>query len=759
MKKKGLSIRAKLQLVVGSAVGLILAVLVFVVELRLSAVLTSILGEAAGENAAYYSALIKGEVEKPSLFATSLSQLMSYAAAAPRDVRRAEIDALLTLYLSKNDSFSAAWAFWEPGALDGLDGARRESALGNDAGRYAEVVYRDPKGVIKRTQVREAELERLPPYKGARDTRKPGVFGPYTRVYGEGELPAPVTSFAVPLVTSELKFLGAVGIDVSAEIFQNVIGAVNPYGKGFAILYTSEGQIAAHPDGRLVGAELEAERGAFLPEEFPAYAELVASGIEGATSLSRNGLRFFVAVRSFRIGEGVTSWRLAVFIPEAAVLGRAKTVVVALAAAGIAALVAVLVLLFFASALIVKPVRRVSAAIKDISEGEGDLSVRLPADSGDETGELAAHFNDFVCKLEATVASLKRVGRSSAALGAELAASSEESSATIVELDATVRSLQAKIASLDASIKEVDEAVGIISSRIDAVGGLVRRQGAAVEASRGASSAIVASLGDMAKAAAERGAVADGLAARAREGEATVGEVLGAVREIGGYAERIAEMAGVINNVASRTNLLAMNAAIEAAHAGERGRGFAVVADEIRKLAEETGRNAAKIGRELKAVIAKIDETAAGAVQAGASIRAMTEGMASAAASFREVVDGLTELAGRGAEVGASLAALVEASNELEEASGDIDRRSDVIREAVLTIARLSSENTAGFTEMAAGIREMASAADALSKLGAENSRQVAVMDETLSHFKTGEDLCVPGSGAEPGSAEKEVRQ
>jgi methyl-accepting chemotaxis protein len=270
----------------------------------------------------------------------------------------------------------------------------------------------------------------------------------------------------------------------------------------------------------------------------------------------------------------------------------------------------------------------------------------------------------------------------------------------------------------------------------------VVRQSEAVVESKGASEAIVEALGEMAKAAGERGAVADGLAERARAGEAVVGGVLGSVKDIGGYTARIAEMAQVINDVAERTNLLAMNAAIEAAHAGDRGRGFAVVADEIRKLAEATGKNAATISQQLRTVTAKIDETSAGAVEAGASIRAMSEGMGQAAASFREVLEGLTALAGRGAEAGRALDALVASTDELETASGDIDRRSDAIREETLTLARLSSENTAGFSEMAAGIREMRTASEELSRLGIENSRIASVMEEELGRFKTSEDLC-----------------
>jgi len=740
--KKNLGIRGKLQLLFGPAMALILAVLVVFVNVRATSLVRELLKTAGAETSARYATVIGSRMDNLFATARTLGQVVEGSGREPPARRRASVSGLLEGMLDKNQTLSSIWTTWEPDALDGLDGQNVGSAYGNDVGRFDATIYRGPDGSLRRKVSPEAEILESEYYLEPKKTNQDTVVGPYLYSYEEGAEPLLETSVIVPIRAPDTTFRGVLGIDIPQSTFQTIVAPIKPYGTGFAVLYAKGGAIAAHPDPSLVAKSLDDEAPLFPPADFELYKAAVLGIDDASLFLSRDGARYLASIRKFRLGSSYTRWTLAVLVPEAKVLDGSRALTTLMAAAGVAALFLVFLLVFAASRLVARPVGRVSAGLRDIAMGEGNLSLRLPATARDETGELAGYFNDFVCKLEATVTKLKEVGRSGASIGDELAASSEESSATVTELDATVRSLQGKIASLDASIRSVEEAVGGISKGIDAMGGLVVRQSEAVVESKGASESIVEALGAMAKAAGERGAVADGLAERARAGEAVVGGVLGAVKDIGGYTARIAEMAQVINDVAERTNLLAMNAAIEAAHAGDRGRGFAVVADEIRKLAEATGKNAATISQQLKTVTAKIDETSAGAEEAGASIRAMSEGMGQAAASFREVLAGLTALAGRGAEAGRALDALVASTDELEAASADIDRRSDAIREETLTLSRLSSENTAGFSEMAAGIREMRTASEELSRLGIENSRIATVMEEELGRFKTSEDLC-----------------
>ena len=740
--KASFSIRAKLQLLFGLSMGLILAGLVFFVYFRVSAVAKELLEGSAAEMAGRHAAVVKAKTDAALVSARTIGQVLEDSVNEPVAERRRIVDRRIRGMLERNADALSIWTTWEPDSLDGLDARFKSSEYGNDTGRVDLTWYRAQDDTLKRKVSPEKEILESEYYQGPKKTNMETVVGPYTYAYEEGGPEYVETSVIVPIRDQDTSFRGVVGIDLPQSAFQVIVGAIKPYEEGFAVLYGKGGAIAGHQDPAMIGKSLEDEAPFFSAADFEVYKATVTAGKDAMASVIRDGKPMYVAASNFRLGASYSRWTLAVLIPQSKVLARSNEVVRVLALAGLVSLLGVLILVILASSLVTKPIQAVSAAIKDVSEGEGDLRARLSTKARDETGELASHFNDFVCNLERTVARLKSVSRSGASIGDELAANGEELSSSVVELEATVRSLQAKISALDGSIQSVSEAVDGISGGIDTVGGLVERQSRAVEASAGAAGSIVKEVGVMAESTRQKGIMAEGLALRAKEGEAVVAGVLADVKAIGGFAAKIAEMAALINDVSERTNLLGMNAAIEAAHAGERGKGFAVVADEIRKLAVATGLNARIISEQLGSVTSMIDKTARGAETASVSIRAITEGMGSTAKSFREVVDGLNGLSSKASDTRSSIEGLVEVSDEVGKASFEIDHRSDQIRDAMATIARLSSENTAGFDEMVAGIGEMGGAAAALSRLGQDNQKNVEVLDEELGRFKTSEDLC-----------------
>jgi methyl-accepting chemotaxis protein len=731
-----MSIRTKLQLIFGGAVGLLLAMLVTFVYLQTAPTIRSLIGAQATEMAGRYAGAIQSKVNDNFATVKTLASIVVDTGSSRIETRRATISQFIRSVLEKNPDYVSVWTTWEPNALDGMDAKFRNSDYGNDTGRFDQTWFRGSDLSIKRQVSKEADIVTGEYYTKPMKDNVDTVIGPYLYSYDDGGSSILETTVAIPLQDANAHALGVLGIDSSQSIYQRVILTVKPYQTGFAMLYAKDGSIAGSFQPELLGKKLADEASLFSAADFERYSKTVAAGKDATFTITRAGQSWLVAVKSFRLGASYTNWTLVLFLPEAKIFASFNQTVRILVLAAAVAILAVLLLVALASGLISSPIRRVSGALREISEGEGDLSLRLPILTTDETAELAQHFNDFISKLERTMGRLKEVGTSGAAIGQELASNSEETSATAEELAATVRSLRAKIATLDGSIREVGESVSAISSRIDDVGSLASEQTAAVEETAAAANAIMDSLGEMARMARSRGELADSIVVKAKEGQAVVGGVLESIKDIGGYAERIAEMALVINDVSERTNLLAMNAAIEAAHAGDRGRGFAVVADEIRKLAEMTGRNAATIGQQIRTVTGKIGQTVSGAERAGASITTMTEGMGVTATSFREVLAGIEELTGEGQTVSTKLKVLVDSTEKLRSASVDIDSRSGVIREAVTTIERLSSENTAGFTEMALGIQEMSSAAEALSRLGLDNSQNALVMDEELGKFK-----------------------
>jgi methyl-accepting chemotaxis protein len=231
---------------------------------------------------------------------------------------------------------------------------------------------------------------------------------------------------------------------------------------------------------------------------------------------------------------------------------------------------------------IVVPLRQTNAVLKDIAEGEGDLTKRVPADSNDDIGELGTNFNLFVEKLRAVIIKIINTTEQLATAAEELSAVTEQTSATVVEQKKEIESVTGAMNEMTSTVHEVAHNTEKASS-------------AATQAESDAAAGnqvvknTVAAINDLAKGV---------------EGTAVVIEKLKSV------SGNIGSMLDVIKSVAEQTNLLALNAAIEAARAGEQGRGFAVVADEVRTLAQRTQKSTI----EIETLIVALQDGAAEAV-------------------------------------------------------------------------------------------------------------------------------------------------
>ncbi len=338
---------------------------------------------------------------------------------------------------------------------------------------------------------------------------------------------------------------------------------------------------------------------------------------------------------------------------------------------------------YFVNRLVSRPLRATVDMLRDIAEGEGDLSRRLEATSGDEIGEMGQWFNVFVEKLQTIIRQLGSNTR-------QLASASQELSHTAGEI------AQAAATSKDEA-RRVATAMHEMSITVEQV-----RESGSQASENARKAAALAEKG---------GTVVNGTVELVRDVAVTSKGTMAQVEKLGTASQQIGTIIGVIDDIADQTNLLALNAAIEAARAGEQGGGFAVVADEVRKLAERTSKATKEIADMIRTIQAETQAAVGGIRSATAKVEGGVDAAARAGSALQEIINGAQSMEG-------IIGHIASASVEQASATSEINQ---------------SMEKIANMTEHSStAARESAKACEDLSLLAHELQRIV-------TQFNTGE--------------------
>lgn len=407
-----------------------------------------------------------------------------------------------------------------------------------------------------------------------------------------------------------------------------------------------------------------------------------------------------------------------------------------LAAVGASGLILVSTLSTLTSRVITKRLSEILGITNIVARG--DLSHMVQLRGNDEIGALASNFNHAIENLRSLIGQVQASSGETVHFSDVLRDETEAFSDAIAEIVASIHSIDTRFTNLDtrltsssAATEEILHTISSLAKQIASQADVVRSTSAAVEQ-------MTQAIENVSRTAAAKRTAATELVEVTDTGGQKIAAANGYIQEISRSVDGIVSMISVINDVAAQTNLLSMNAAIEAAHAGDAGRGFGVVADEIRKLAVSTAGNAETISSTLSTMVDTIQQAQTAGVASGSAFDSISDGVRDVAQALGEISGSSQELSAGSQEVLRAATDLVGIADGINSGAAQMEAGAHEINDTLLQVKDISNATLQGLREIGTNSNTIAHSIERISSMSQKNEEHARVLRDNVAKFHIG---------------------